>query len=324
MRFVLKTKSIVVPLLTLLSATAMSASASEPEQRFNFQGQAAIIFSAPMTGSDEKNFGENWKRATYLSPTGKQYELLSMEYGDAVFEKGYPPKISPSGRYAVLDVLRIGMLESGPNATPEPKSRQYCPVLDTGSGCIISMQTGDLCGGEWSSKSDTWVVRGMAQDDVDNGMLNYNFDSVNVLWQAYLIAHEGKSPYSIKTALRDNLGLANMLTCEPPEPINVDAYAGIARELTRENDRGDAKLIQTRLKEASRLGESVPTSMIIVDKAPLYDQPDETYKTRMYLVKGDQVTLLDTTKSNWILIKYETRKGGALLKWLRADSVKLN
>ena len=323
MRFTLEIRNVTINLCALLSLAATSGYATEPEQRFDFSGHAALIFSVPMSSADEKNFGKNWRRETYLSSTEKRMELLPMEYGEAVFAKGYPPQVSPSGKYAVLDVLRVGMVESGPNAAPESKSRQYCPVLDTASGCIISMQTGELCGGQWDTNNDTWIVGGMDKDDIDHGMLSYSFDGANVLWQEYLVSNRSKLPYSLKAALKDNLGVVNMLACEPPKSANKDSYVKIARQLAKENDEADAKYIETSLAEAPPDNDPIPISMIVLDKAPLYELPDETYETRMYLVKGDQVILLDTMKPNWVLIKYIEKKGEAILKWVKADTVKL-
>lgn len=311
----------------LLTLASISAAASEAQSRFEFPGGGALLFSAPLGANDSANFGPGWRRAVYLSRTGKSIDLLPMESLTSeegiVYENDFPPRISPTGRYVALDVIRVLMVSSAPGDKPTAQSRQYCPVLDTQTGCIVSMQTGELCGGDWSEGHDSWVVDSKNQDDVDGAMLNYDFDSANVLWQAYLVASKSSARYSIKSALRDNLGVANMMACEPPSAVNRSAYAQIAGQLKREADRNDAKYMEVNLAQTAQGKETVPTSKIVVDKAPLYDQPDDTFKTRMYLVKGDEVVLLDTSKSNWILVRYVEKDGDSILKWLKAGSVNL-
>ena len=311
----------------LLALAAISAAASEAQSRFVFPGGGSLLFSAPLGANDRANFGPGWKRAIYLSPTGRSINLLPMESFTSeegiVYENDFSPQISPTGRYVALDVIRALMVSSRPGDKPTAQSRQYCPVLDTQTGCIVSMQTGELCGGEWNKGRDSWVVGGKDQDDVDGAMLNYDFDSANVLWQGYLAASMSSSQYSIKSALKDNLGAENMIACEPPSSVNRDAYAQIARQLRREGDQHDAEYMESNLALAAQDKTPVPTSKIVVDKAPLYDQPDETFKTRMYLVKGDEVMLLGTNKLNWILVKYVKKDGVSILKWMKANSVNL-
>jgi len=58
-----------------------------------------------------------------------------------------------------------------------------------------------------------------------------------------------------------------------------------------------------------------------VDKAWLYDDADETTRSKMYLVKGDKATVLERKKasdnSQWILIRFDGTK--VVEKWLRAE-----
>ena len=316
----------LVGLCVVYLVLGLTSSVAESQNRFAFSGKGALSFSEPLKDKDRENFGGGWKKAIYTGIKGQNIDLLPMETFTSaegvIFQNDFPPRISPTGGYAVLDVLRAIMVSSAQGEQPTPQSRQYCPVLDTQTGCIVSMQTGELCGGDWSKKDDNWIVGGKDQDDVDSAMLDYQFDSANVLWQSFLVSRKGVARYSIKSALKDNLGVPNMLTCEPPSALNRDAYTAIAHQLKLEGDEADAKYIEAKLAHAPRDGKPAPTSTIIVEKAPLYDQPDDTAHTKAYLVKGDQVTLLDTTKPDWILIKYVEKNGNAIEKWVRVNSVR--
>ena len=69
------------------------------------------------------------------------------------------------------------------------------------------------------------------------------------------------------------------------------------------------------------------TATVQVAKAPLFDKPNAASKTKMYLVKGDTVTLLDwkakSTDSagldGWYLIRYKGSK--VIEKWLESSAL---
>ena len=67
------------------------------------------------------------------------------------------------------------------------------------------------------------------------------------------------------------------------------------------------------------------TATIQVDKAQLYDKPDSAAKTKMYVIKGDKVTLLDWKAKEggfgegWFLIRYQGKK--VIEKWLESSSL---
>ena len=69
------------------------------------------------------------------------------------------------------------------------------------------------------------------------------------------------------------------------------------------------------------------TAEIQIDKAYLYDKPKASAKTKMYVIKGDKVTLLDwQAKSTdaalgegWFLVRYEGKK--VIEKWLDSHAL---
>jgi len=64
------------------------------------------------------------------------------------------------------------------------------------------------------------------------------------------------------------------------------------------------------------------TVTITIKKAPLYDDADETTKSKMYLVEGDKATVLERKKlsdnSRWMLIRYEGTN--VVEKWLKVEA----
>lgn len=67
-----------------------------------------------------------------------------------------------------------------------------------------------------------------------------------------------------------------------------------------------------------------PDATVGVAKARLYARPDSQASTRMYLVRGDAVTVLDTAGcAGWSRIRYVTASGKPIERWIRnADLAK--
>ena len=60
---------------------------------------------------------------------------------------------------------------------------------------------------------------------------------------------------------------------------------------------------------------------IAKDRVYLYDKPEEGAKTKMYIIKGDEITLLDLSGDyyEWILIRYKGKKH--IEKWIKTDDL---
>ncbi len=57
------------------------------------------------------------------------------------------------------------------------------------------------------------------------------------------------------------------------------------------------------------------------ERAYLFDKPDEASKTKMYVIRDDKVTILDTggPYDEWFKIRFEGKK--VLEKWIRAETI---
>ncbi|MBU0654589.1 MAG: hypothetical protein KJ914_05575 [Gammaproteobacteria bacterium] len=89
----------------------------------------------------------------------------------------------------------------------------------------------------------------------------------------------------------------------------------------------DGKLLKTLVaatEDPAEINEKTPPAIrkILPAKAPLYDKPDADSKTRMYVIKGDKVELLDysgDTGEEWFRIRY---KGSRVVeKWVEASAI---
>jgi hypothetical protein len=62
-----------------------------------------------------------------------------------------------------------------------------------------------------------------------------------------------------------------------------------------------------------------PAAVVGATKARLYTRPDKRASTRMYLIRGDAVSLLDASPcAGWSRIRYVTQAGKTLDSWIRS------
>ncbi|WP_155630530.1 hypothetical protein [Burkholderia territorii] len=234
---------------SLFSLASLGCNASA--DHIKFPSGASLKFASPLTSEEQKTFGHGWKVATYTSTTGKKFNLFSSERltpsGGLIFDDTYPPAISPTGNYVAIIISRVGVVEPGRNEKSIVQAKQYCPVLDTRTGCILSNQNGVLCAGEWERHSDRWIVRGL-DDNVSAPMLEYQFEDANALWKEYSSARSASYGYSIREAISENLGIENIMACDPPNNNNAESYKRISEELKRVGDIYGANHIAENLK----------------------------------------------------------------------------
>lgn len=282
-----------------------------------------LAFSAPLTPKEKKTFGPGWKTATYTSPEGDKFNLFPLEEltpaGGVIFGDSLPLRVSPTGKYAVIDILRAGILDPGPSGKPEVQSRQYCPVLETKTGCIVSNQSGELCGGQWGKQDDRWAVPGLT-DDANSEMLKHQFNDANTLWKGYVSSAGKPFHLSIREAISSNLGIYNLMACDRPSENNVASYKNISAELKNAGDVMNSEYVSKRLQGMAAQDGQIRLSKILAQKAFLFDRSSSEYQTKMYLIKGDDVRIL-VRKEGWVKIEYLEKNGHSTQKWIRADSI---
>jgi len=310
-------------LSTLAIPVRARGDANVEKTQLELRGGSALIFYQPLENRAAKVFGPGWKKADFVDASGSRIPLFPMEFFVAmnglIFSGSNAPKISPSGKYAVLDVFRTGVVDPGPSGMAEGSSRQYCPVINTASGCLISMQTGELCGGNWSTTTDMWVVTGFKYN-ATKPMIQSEFSRSNELWGQFLESMRINGAANIKQYIIDNLGVENIMACEPPTIANKKYFTLIARQLRKEGDSADASYIEIKFAAAAIDIDLSATPTINVKKGYLYDRPDIGAKTKAYLVKGDLVKILGKNEG-WIRIQYVKKDGTVIDKWIEFISV---
>lgn len=279
----------------------------------------SIELDNPLTGELQSRFGDGWARAAYIDKTGARFQLFQDEQltkvGGVIFEALDRSNVSPTGRYLVMYVVRQGLLDvAGEKSRIE--GREYCPVMETATGCIVTMQTGEVCGGGWASKQDAWLD---LNEDRTAEMTKRSTLDANSVWHEFSRAR-------VKLQLRDviasNLGVANVMACDPPKLDNQKSYLALAEQLRRENAGSEASIVELKVAVASRVSTvSGQTFTVCTEKAWLYDSPSPDSKTKMYVVRGDQVASLNVIQGEWVEIDFKRANGHILHKWIRKSSI---
>ncbi|WP_233834733.1 hypothetical protein [Paraburkholderia sp. ZP32-5] len=271
-----------------------------------------IRLADPLTEKNRSIFGDGWVTAFLHTKDESLIQLFQDERltntGGVVFERFDRSNISPSGDYAVLPLVRQGILDM-PGENSKVQGREYCPVVELHTGCVISMPTGEVCGGKWSAMHDRWFDGSV---DKTPEMLNRTTIGAQHLWIKF---SDQIVTIKMHDLMFENLGVENILICDPVTDKNKSYYVDIARQLNNEFYTGEAKYIE------GKLGVSGVRSLkwrVQIERAPLYGDRSEQSKSKMYLVKNDVVHEIQSTPDGWMKIKYVSRNGVALIKWMKA------
>jgi hypothetical protein len=282
-----------------------------------------VHLSEPLTAVSRKLFEPGWGVAEFLGPQGKKIRLFTDEHftstGGVIFSPPEYWKISPSGKFAVLVILRAGLL--GDPQDKKVTSRQYCPVLNTTSGCLESVQSGEICAGEWDKKRDIWSVIGENENSTSI-MLGTQFGnkSATEVWDDFSNKKLLLTNINLQERLEDNLGVTNLMACDPIQNKNRAIYQLIADQLHEEGDRADATYIMKRLDSSHNEGTEKKWQ-VAVDKSWLYGSANVSSRTSMYLIRGDLVRVTSSHEGDWLLVEYEKSDGSRLIKWMRSKDL---
>jgi hypothetical protein len=234
----------------LVAMLALWSFVAQAHEYVTFDGGTRIEFSKPLLARERSLFGPGLKKATFVRSDGSRFDLFAMERlnrnGGILFSGVQDVLVSPSGRFAVLITLRVGVLREfkKPNRIVD---RQYCPAIDTHSGCILSNQTGGICGGRWDGAVDTWHVGGESGDfDATAAMTEMQGLDVDLIWEDYQSGKMEGGHSSLSGLIESKLGVQNILACANSRDINIALYERVAAQLEREGDRASARYIRSQ------------------------------------------------------------------------------
>lgn len=218
--------TISIPLLSL------SSCGSSHGETLRFASKQRIEFIESTI--KHRKFDSGWGKAIFTTKSEERIDLFSTEKlthtGGVIFSGAHDVAVSPSGKFAIVPIVRVGRLWLS-RSNHKIVSRQYCPVIDTQSGCVISNQTGSICGGRWGEGSDVWLV-GDGSDVVNDtdAMLHHTYPRVKEIWDKFLIAREKNNNQKLTEIIVDYFGIQNIMACEPLNEENSDTYRYISNQ----------------------------------------------------------------------------------------------
>ncbi|WP_146041545.1 hypothetical protein [Pseudomonas sp. DP16D-R1] len=150
--------------------------------------------------------GARYRTLTILDDTKVVRVLRGEVDNGGVFEQTEVPVLSPDGNFALINQIESGEVEASSGSITHHEVA-YCDLLDVRSGCIIAKETGEFCGGTFSS----------------DGKWN------NQLYPEFNLAAETPKAKNYVGGLQQfsdspASSFDNLLFCDPPNINNVSDY----------------------------------------------------------------------------------------------------
>ena len=309
--------------ITRFSSLVIALLASQPvwcaqdRSEMDFQNHARLVYSVPVPPSLSSTFGPGWTRLTITRPDGSTLPIIPDDTltaeGGVIFSTVEASARSRDGRYVVLDLTRNGVTETE-DGKRSVESREFCPILDTQTGCVARDDIGAVCGGGWDDNDAVWHSQRDSGAKESQPMTTVEKPTAKAVW-----AQVSKSKSTdIKPFLRVVLGIENLRACDPPNAGNASDYAKIQTALGHSNH-----IVMDRWASSSMLSnvDAEPTWTVTVDRTWLYERPTVGSNRHGYLIRGDHVVVMQQEKPDWVEIRYVRDGHPPIEAWLKRQDI---
>lgn len=291
----------------------------QDRQEMDFSNHARLVYSEPVSSELSRTFGQGWTRLTITLPDGSSLPIIPDEpltaTGGVIFSTVATDALSSDGRYVALDLTRNYVTEFE-DGKPSVASREFCPILDSQTGCVARDYSGAVCGGAWDDKAPVWRSQLDSGETDSQSMKALEKPTAQAVWTQFSQAKDT----NIKPFVRVALGIDNLRACDPPSAENAGYYAQIEAAL------GSSAHVTRHPTQAfagsppSNPG-APPTWTVQADRAWLYERPSVGSNRHGYLIHGDRVAVIGEQKPDWVRIRY-IRPGKAPLEaWLERRDI---
>ncbi|WP_176054362.1 SH3 domain-containing protein [Paraburkholderia caribensis] len=293
--------------------------AQDNQREIDFPNHAQLVYSAPVSPELSRTFGPGWTRLTITRPDGTALAIVPDEalisQGGVIFSTVGARARSHDGRYVVLDLTRNGVTETE-DGKPTVVSREFCPILDTVTGCVARDYSGVVCGGAWDDKEARWRSQLDSGKTDSQSMKALEKPTARAVWTQFSQA----KATNIKPFLRVALGLDNLRACDPPSAANARYYAQIQAALGDASSAGNHSTpASTRAVPAD--ADALRVSTVQVDRAWLYERPSVGSNRRGYLIRGDRVVIIGEQKPDWVRVRYNRAGKEPIEAWLERPNI---
>ena len=108
-----------------------------------------MIFSEKTNG--DNYYFDAWRAVSF---NGNGY-VIDLGIKDRYFTEDGSTKVSPSGRYLILNSISGGYI-SDEGEEKEYVDKAHCSIVDMKNGCYVSDWEGDVCGYDWKKMKMYW------------------------------------------------------------------------------------------------------------------------------------------------------------------------
>ncbi|VWD39437.1 hypothetical protein BLA50215_05270 [Burkholderia lata] len=143
----------------------------------------------------------------------------------------------------------------------------------------------------------------------DRDICNFRVDKDGLISSYRLDAKQYEDIYELKNG-RYQIAISD--ACVGCDEVSRSVYA---------NGKISEKIIVTNQQNYA---QRVPINTVVVaNKAMLYDDHSDSSEAKIYLLKGDKVRLSEFNDENglWYLVKYLSRRQGFILKWVKCKDL---
>lgn len=233
--------------------------------------------------------------------------------------------LSPDKAYSV-----VHFSESGVGAQQEVEKIYLCAFVRMSDGCVVNVESGEQCGGEWSG-ARRWSSSVSSVSD-------YSFKEAPTVDKIYKDYESGRKDLTQVSSPRilayfsEGTTFDNLLACDPPYDTNKKTYTDMLALLQRDGDTKNLEKLRAAMSSVGVLstddaylsaknmsGRTVKS--VISEKAYLYRSPSSSDITTAYLIRGDIVSVIPNSNNSFVKVYYQQRGGKLIEKWVRCEDV---
>lgn len=297
-------RSTVITIIIMLVSTHLRAASVHGRS-------GSLVYSKGVEG--------NFNSLVYKTNAGKVlrvfYEGLNFNYHSQYDASN----LSTDKAYSV-----VHFSESGVGAQQEPQKIYLCAFVRMSDGCVVTVKSGEQCGGEWDTAS-RW-------SNSTSNAIDYASKETTTIEKVYNNYKSGRKDLTQVSSPRvlayflEGTTLDNLLTCDPPRDTNKKTYIDMLALLQLDGDTKNLERLRAAMSSdgvfgSERSASYWPVKSVISEKAFLYTSPSLSDMSKAYLVRGDAITVLQKTNYPFVKIRYHQKNEKVIEKWLRCEEI---